>query len=185
MTIERLEELTQEYIQKMKSRVSSKYPDEIRTMLYQEHEQMIREFIGMIPNSNYLEKYRKDFEFDPMTSMTQESMEYTIQSICERINIIKRGLEEDKKIEELEPEKTKQESENYARKSQIYQVLDEMFATVIQKMRGTEFNIDWNAVARNCKEIIENHIDRIAENGFTKKEKDTIEQEVQKYIRRY
>ena len=59
MTIERLEELTREYLQKMQSKVNTKLQDKESKDLAIEHEKIIREFVNILPS--ILEKYSEYF----------------------------------------------------------------------------------------------------------------------------
>lgn len=105
MTYEKLDMITQEYLQKMKSEIGTQYPDEMKSVLSREHQEMVDEFVNMLPGR--FEQYRTLFEF----------------------------------------------------------------------------NIQWDALKRNCKEIIGNHIDNIERDGFSKKERDIIDSKVQDYLR--
>lgn len=185
MTFEELEIVTQEYLQKVKSELEWKYPEKMEDILRKEHNRMVDDFVNMLPDR--FERYRERFEFNSINNMRQEETEKVIQEIYNEVNFLKRSLEEGNQIEDIERkqqiQEKQQEPENYKRKAEVEKSLEEMFESVIPTIRRIEFNINYDALKRNCKEIIANHIDNIEKNGFVRLERDTIKQEVQDYIR--
>lgn len=183
MTYEKLDMITQEYLQKMKSEIEMQYPDEMRAVLSKEHYEMVDEFVNMLPGR--FERYRNLFEFDSMNDIRSNSAQKVIKEIYETVSSLKRRIENGEKTEKLEDmkEKEQQSREDYRRKEDIEQRLEEMFEKVIQRMQTIEFNINWDALKRNCKELIGNHIDNIERDGFSKQERDIIYNQIQNYLR--
>ncbi len=183
MTYEKLEMITQEYLQEMKSEIETKYPDEMKVVLSKQHQEMVDEFVNMLPGR--FEQYRSLFEFNSMVDIRNRSAQEVIEVIYKTVSSLKRKIENGEKIEKLEniQENELQPKEDGRRKEDIENRLEEMFETVTQRMKTIEFNIHWDALKRNCKEIIGNHIDNIERDGFAKKERDIIDSKVQNYLR--
>ncbi len=182
MTIERLEELTREYLQKMQSKVNTKLQDKESKDLAIEHEKIIREFVNILPS--ILEKYSEYFEFNPMHEEIELSSADAVQRIYERIIRIRRGLEEGKEINEVKQREEQQEhvEENSRRQFILKDRLQEMFQNVEYEMRKREFNIDWDSLRVYCNRIISHHVETTEQNVFKKNENDIIREEVESYI---
>lgn len=182
MTIERLEELTREYLQKMQSRVNTKLQDKESKDLAIEHEKIVREFVNISPV--ILEKYSKYFEFNPMREEIELSSADAVQKIYERITIIKRGLEEGKEVDEVKQREEQQEhiEENVRRQFMIKETLQETFKNIEQEMRKREVNIDWDSLRVYCNRIISHHVETTEQNVFKENENDIIKEEVEGYI---
>lgn len=179
MTIERLEELTREYLQKMNSRVNKNLPDKENNDLAMEYEGIKHEFVNILPG--ILEKYSKYFEFNPMHEEIELSSADVIQKIYERIIQIKRKMEQGKDIDRFSEQKENQDV-NFGRSQQIKQILQDAFIKVEHEMRRREFNINWDTLKIYCNRIISNHMELIEKNVFQKNEDDTVKEEVQRYI---
>ncbi len=182
MTIERLEELTREYLQKMQSRVNTKIQDKESKDLAVEYEKIVRKFVNISPV--ILEKYSKYFEFNPMHEEIELSSTDAIQKIYERITIIKRGLQEGKEVDEVKQREGQQEhiKENVRRQFMIKETLQETFKNIEQEMRKREVNIDWDSLRVYCNRIISHHTETIEQDVFKKNEDDIIREEVESYI---
>lgn len=182
MTIERLEELTREHLQKMQSRVNTKLQDKESKDLAIEHEKIVREFVNISPV--ILEKYSKYFEFNPMREEIELSSADAVQKIYERITIIKRGLQEGKEVDEVKQREGQQEhiEENVRRQFMIKETLQETFKNVEQEMRKREVNIDWDSLRVYCNRIISHHVETTEQNVFKENENDIIKEEVEGYI---
>lgn len=182
MTIERLEELTREYLQKMQSRVNTKLQDKESKDLAIEHEKIVREFVNISPV--ILEKYSKYFEFNPMREEIELSSADAVQKIYERITIIKRGLQEGKEVDEVKQREGQQEhiEENVRRQFMIKETLQETFKNIEQEMIKREVNIDWDSLRVYCNRIISHHVETTEQNVFKENENDIIKEEVEGYI---
>lgn len=182
MTIERLEELAREYLQKMQSRVNTKLQDKESKDLAMEHEKIVREFVNISPV--ILEKYSKYFEFNPMCEEIELSSADAVQKIYERITIIKRGLEEGKEIDKVKQREGQQEhiEENVRRQFMIKETLQETFKNIEQEMRKREVNIDWDSLRVYCNRIISHHVETMEQDVFKKNENDIIREEVEGHI---
>lgn len=182
MTIERLEELTRAYLQKMQSRVNTNLQDKESKDLATEYERIIKEFMNIHPV--ILEKYSKYFEFYPMREEIEGSSLDAIQAIYERITVIKRELEEGREISKVKQRGIQQEPKeaNFRRQSIIKDVLQETFQSVEREMRRREFNIDWDSLRVYCNRIISHHTETIEQDVFKKNEDDIIREEVESYI---
>lgn len=182
MTIERLEELTHEYLQQMKSRVDNNLSEKESKDLSVEHERIKREFINILPS--VLEKYSKYFEFNSMHEEMNLSSEDTVQKIYERIVTIKRELEAGKEISKVKQRGTQQEpqQENFRRQSIIKDTLQETFQRVEQEIRRREFNIDWDSLRVYCNRIISHYTETTEQDVFKKNENDMVREEVERYI---
>ena len=179
MTIERLEELTNEYLRMMKSRVDKNLPEKENKDLSIEHERIKHEFVNILPG--ILEKYSKYFEFGSMGREINLSSEDAVQKIYERIIQIKREMEQGKDIDRFSEQKENQDA-NFGRSQQIKQILQDAFIKVEHEMRRREININWDTLKIYCNRIISNHMELIEKNVFQKNENDTVKEEVQRYI---
>jgi hypothetical protein len=183
MRIEKLEELTNEYLQKMKARVKSKAHDTMENDFLNEYRPMVQEFINIEPS--VLEKYRDYFETYPMNREIESSIEDIVNRVYENITIVRRGLEHDediKKMREVSRNNLDEKEENYPRKVRINDKLQEVFENVEAQMRKREFNINWDSLKVYCKRIAENHTESIEQNVFEKNEDNIILEEVNRYI---
>lgn len=179
MTIERLEELTREYLQEMNSRVNKNLPDKENSDLAKEYERIKHEFVNILPG--ILEKYSEHFEFSSMGREMELSSKDTVQKIYEKIIAIKRGVEQDKKIDRFSEQEEKQDA-NFGRSQQIKQILQDAFIKVEHEMRRRELNINWDNLKIYYNRIISNHMELIEKNVFQRNENDTIKKEVEGYI---
>lgn len=185
MTKERLEELTQEYMKQVKARVMDKGFGRMNSKLAQEFEQVKNDIIRI--DDRVLEKYREEFEFDPMTGEINASLENIINRVYSKIVMIRRELEEDKKIEQVERraiEEDNQKEAPYARRSAIQDNLQRAIERIEQQMRARDIYgfINWEAFRVACNRVINNHIESIEQNVFEKSENDMVCEEVEKYI---
>ncbi|MBO5478209.1 MAG: hypothetical protein J6A04_00535 [Clostridia bacterium] len=181
MTIERLEELTNQYLQQMQLRVTMQVSDKMAEDLQREYEQIVQEFINLHPG--VLEKYREEFEYNPMREEVDASSENIVNKIYERIVTVRRKIEQDEDIKKVEENSKQQEKEaNFGRQAAIKDKLQEAFQKVEIEMKKREFNINWDSLKGYCNRIISNHIETIEQNVFKKNENDIIMEEVERYI---
>lgn len=183
MTIERLEELTDEYLIKMNLRVNKELVDKEGKALSLEHQGITNEFVNIFPS--ILEKYTKYFEFNPMNAEMNLSSRDTIQKIYEEIVTIKRELEKGNEISRVKQKGTqrKPQEDNFRRKQEIKETLQDVFTAVEHEMRGREEpNIDWDNLRVYSYRIISHYIETIEQNVFEKNEDDMIQKEVERYI---
>lgn len=181
MTIEKLEELTSEYLSKMESTVMSKAPSKMNEDLKLEYDQVKQEFINLLPG--IFEKYRESFEFNSMQHDIEEASTDIMNRIYSRITNIKRGLQNEEDIEKLEVTSNEEKvPQSDGRKDRIKYVLKDAFRIVENKMRNREINIDWDNLRRYCDQIISKHVDSIEKNVFISNEEQMIEREVEEYI---
>lgn len=185
MTKERLEELTDEFMRQMEARVMAHGAERMNVELGKEWQQVKNDFIKI--DDRVLEKYREEFEFDPMTGEINTSLESVINRVYNKIVTIRRGLEQDKKIEEVEMtarEEDKKQEEQYGRKYAIQDNLQRAIERIEQKMRARDIYgfMNWDTFKVAYNRVINNHIETIEKNVFEKQEDDMVIEEVERYL---
>lgn len=181
MTIERLEELTREYLSRMQSRVTCNAPAKMKESLNVEYNQIKQEFINLLPG--IFEKYRESFEFYPMGHDIEEASTDIMNRIYSKITNIKRSLQNEEDIDKVEVTANEEKvPQSDGRKDRIKDILKDAFKIVENKIRYQEINIDWTGLSRYCDQIISKHVDSIEKDVFISNGEDLIEQEVKNYM---
>ncbi len=185
MTKERLEELTHEYLQGMKARVMTNGVETMSLELKKEQDKVKDDFIKI--DDRLLEKYREEFEFDPMTGEFNVSLENIVNRVYDKIVTIHRQLEQDKKIEEVETQVTQEDRKkevSYRRTSAIDEHLRRAIERIKQKMKIRDVYgfINWETFEVAYNRVINNHIESIEQNVFEKQEDNMVIEEVERYL---